>query len=156
MGIYFLFLNPYLHLVPLVVMYPRDIIPLLPCFYTLSFFLMEINKQNKFCSTFFKNPKIKNNFIMLSPYVSKVNSNKSEIMEQIYNAEMINNQIFWLNDMPKMLNKDMKYNVRVIIENKEETERTGNDLIEFFRNSPLYGVELDLTRNKDYAREIEL
>ena len=94
---------------------------------------------------------------MFSPYILKENFRfESEIMEQVYNAELLNNQILWLNDIPRMLNKDMKYNVRVIIENKEETERTGNDLIEFFRNSPLYGVELDLTRNKDYAREIEL
>ena len=77
-------------------------------------------------------------------------------MEQIYNAEIINNQIFWLNDMSRLINKDIKYNVRVIIENKEETERTGKDLIEFFRKSPLYGVELDLIRDRDYPREIEL
>ena len=77
-------------------------------------------------------------------------------MEQIYNDEIINNQIFWLNDMSRLINKDIKYNVRVIIENKEETERTGKDLIEFFRKSPLYGVELDLIRDRDYPREIEL
>ncbi len=29
-------------------------------------------------------------------------------------------------------------------------------LAEFFRNSPLYGVSLDLERNKDTAREVEL
>lgn len=29
-------------------------------------------------------------------------------------------------------------------------------LTEFFRNSPLYGVSLDLERNKDTAREVEL
>ena len=29
-------------------------------------------------------------------------------------------------------------------------------LVEFFRNSPLYGVSLDLERNKDTAREVEL
>ena len=29
-------------------------------------------------------------------------------------------------------------------------------LAEFFRNSPLYGVPLDLERNKDTAREVEL
>lgn len=29
-------------------------------------------------------------------------------------------------------------------------------LVEFFRNSPLYGISLDLERNKDTAREVEL
>lgn len=30
------------------------------------------------------------------------------------------------------------------------------DLVEFFRNSPLYGIELDLRRDKETARKIEL
>lgn len=30
------------------------------------------------------------------------------------------------------------------------------DLVTFFKNSPLYGVELDLERRKDLPREIDL
>ena len=30
------------------------------------------------------------------------------------------------------------------------------DLINFFKTSPLYGIELDLERNKDLPREVEL
>jgi hypothetical protein len=30
------------------------------------------------------------------------------------------------------------------------------DLVDFFRNSPLYGVELDLERDKETSRKIEL
>ena len=77
-------------------------------------------------------------------------------MEQVYNAELINNQINWLDEKPKSLNKNKKYKIRVIIENKEENELTGKDLINFFRNSPLFGVEIDFTRVKDYDRDIEL
>ncbi|MDQ1265906.1 MAG: hypothetical protein QG635_1058 [Bacteroidota bacterium] len=77
-------------------------------------------------------------------------------MEQVYSAELINNQINWLGEKPKRLHKNRKYKVRVIIEGKVEDARTGKDLIEFFRNSPLYGVELDLTRDKDYGRDIKL
>lgn len=32
----------------------------------------------------------------------------------------------------------------------------GNGLVEFFRQSPLYGIDLDLTRDKELAREIVL
>lgn len=31
-----------------------------------------------------------------------------------------------------------------------------DDLVSFFKNSPLYGVELDLERRKDLPREIDL
>jgi len=77
-------------------------------------------------------------------------------MEQIYSAEMTNNQLTWIDEKPKRLYKNRKYKVRVIIESKEESKRTGKDIVDFFRNSPLFGVELDLTRNKDYGRDIEL
>ena len=30
------------------------------------------------------------------------------------------------------------------------------DLVEFFRTSPLAGLDLDLSRNKDFPRDIEL
>lgn len=35
------------------------------------------------------------------------------------------------------------------------TEKRGS-LVEFFQNSPLRGVELDLTRSQDVGREVEL
>jgi antitoxin Phd len=34
--------------------------------------------------------------------------------------------------------------------------RPESDLVEFFRKSPMRGVELDLNRNKELAREIDL
>ncbi len=81
-------------------------------------------------------------------------------MEQVYNAEIQNNQIRWVDKEPLTLKKNRKYRVRVILEESQqeipELEKTGKDLVDFFRNSPLFGVELDLERSKDYGRDIEL
>lgn len=33
---------------------------------------------------------------------------------------------------------------------------SSDDLVTFFRQSPLAGVELDLERNRDYGRKVEL
>ncbi len=81
-------------------------------------------------------------------------------MEQVYNAEIQNNQIHWIDKKPISLKKNHKYRVRVIVEEtqneKTEHEKTGKDLVDFFRNSPLFGIELDLERSKDYGRDIEL
>lgn len=67
-------------------------------------------------------------------------------MEQSYSAELINNQINWLGEKPKRLYKNRKYRVQVIIENKVGSKQSGKALADFFRNSPLFGVELDLNR----------
>ena len=79
-------------------------------------------------------------------------------MEQIYDAELINNQLNWIGEKPKRLFKNHKYKVKVVLERKKKENKklTGNDLIEFFRNSPLFGVELDLTRSKDYGRDVDI
>lgn len=37
----------------------------------------------------------------------------------------------------------------------QELIKPKENLVSFFRNSPFYGVELDLERNKDTPREIE-
>lgn len=37
----------------------------------------------------------------------------------------------------------------------QELNRPKENLVEFFKNSPLYGLELDLERNKDLPRELE-
>jgi hypothetical protein len=115
-------------------------------------------------------------------------------MEQIYNAEIMNDQINWLDVKPKLLHKNRKYKVQVIIDHKDEKKRNGKKLIdllrdssqmeveidsskdkdliedealddgtrtarelyEAFRNSPLFGIELDLKRVQDTGREIDL
>jgi len=77
-------------------------------------------------------------------------------MEQEYNAEILNNQLFWTDTKHIRLNRNKRYKVKVIVEKKIEKKRTGEDWIEFFRNSPLFGVEIDLSRDKDFDRDIEL
>ncbi|MFI5343910.1 MAG: type II toxin-antitoxin system Phd/YefM family antitoxin [Chlamydiales bacterium] len=37
----------------------------------------------------------------------------------------------------------------------QELSKPKEDLVSFFRNSPFYGIELDLGRRKDSPREIE-
>ncbi len=47
----------------------------------------------------------------------------------------------------------------VVIMSVEEYRRLTSfktDLVEFFQNSPLKGIELDLDRNKDLPREVDL
>lgn len=70
-------------------------------------------------------------------------------MEQVFNAELLNNKLTWLDEVPLTLDKRKKYKVKVYIEPKEKNRRTGKELVEAFRNSPLFGLELDLVR-KDY------
>lgn len=38
----------------------------------------------------------------------------------------------------------------------EELTKPKENLVEFFQNSPLFGVELDLEREHDYPREVDL
>jgi antitoxin Phd len=37
----------------------------------------------------------------------------------------------------------------------QELNQPKNNLVEFFRNSPFYGAELDLERRKDFPREVD-
>ncbi|MCL1857098.1 MAG: type II toxin-antitoxin system Phd/YefM family antitoxin [Kiritimatiellaeota bacterium] len=46
--------------------------------------------------------------------------------------------------------------VIMAVKDYEKSQRPKDTLVEFFRNSPLYGVELDLTRSRDTGREVEL
>ncbi|MFM8454031.1 MAG: type II toxin-antitoxin system Phd/YefM family antitoxin [Gammaproteobacteria bacterium] len=42
------------------------------------------------------------------------------------------------------------------VQTYEELCGTKMDLVSFFRNSPLYGVDLDLERDKSGARDVQL
>jgi prevent-host-death family protein len=46
--------------------------------------------------------------------------------------------------------------VMISIEKFEELLKPHNDVVSFFRKSPLYNAELDLTRDKSLSRDIEL
>lgn len=77
-------------------------------------------------------------------------------MENLYNAELLNNTINWIGEKPKRLLKNKKYKISVTIEKEKRNKRTAKELVEDFRNSPLFGIELDLSRDKDAGRNIEL
>ncbi len=77
-------------------------------------------------------------------------------MEQVFSAELLNNKLTWLDELPQSIDKRKKYKVKVYIEPKEKNRMSGRELVEAFRNSPLFGVELDLERDKDTGRDIEL
>jgi len=66
---------------------------------------------------------------------------------QIFEAEIKNDRIKWIGKKPRNLIKTKPLRVNLqIIEGEENVPK--NDLVEFFRNSPLYGIELDLERDK--------
>ena len=46
--------------------------------------------------------------------------------------------------------------VIVSFEDYKKITKPETDLVTFLRNSPLEGIELDISRNKDLPREIEL
>jgi len=52
--------------------------------------------------------------------------------------------------------KEEDYQERLEITYQSSSQNSTRNLKDFFRNSPLYGVELDLERDKSHSREIEL
>jgi len=75
---------------------------------------------------------------------------------QTYKAQIVKDRIKWLGRKPKELIVEGENLVEVKFIKNDLTDKPKNDLVEFFRNSPLYGVELDLERDKDTGRDIEL
>lgn len=58
---------------------------------------------------------------------------------------------------PQMVTKrGVKTVVVLSFDEYQKLTKPKTDLIDFFKTSPLYGVELDLERNKDLPREVEL
>ena len=60
-------------------------------------------------------------------------------------------------DGPQVVTKHGRESVVIIsIEDYQKLNRPASDLISFFKQSPLSGINLDLTRNKSDSRDIEL
>lgn len=60
-------------------------------------------------------------------------------------------------DGPQVVTKHGRESVVIIaIEDYQKLNRPASDLISFFKQSPLSGINLDLTRNKSASRDIEL
>lgn len=77
-------------------------------------------------------------------------------MLNTYQAELYKGKINWIDPIPKEISKDCVYKVKIQILEREDKKQFKNDLVEFFQNSPLKEIELDLERPKDTSREIEL
>jgi len=60
-------------------------------------------------------------------------------------------------DGPQVVTKHGKESVVIIaIEDYQKLNKPTSDLISFFKNSPLFDMNLDLTRDKSSSRDIEL
>lgn len=60
-------------------------------------------------------------------------------------------------DGPQFVTKHGKESVVVIaIEEYQKISKPQSDLLSFFKNSPLSGIRLDLTRDKSSSRTVEL
>ncbi|MDY6832227.1 MAG: type II toxin-antitoxin system Phd/YefM family antitoxin [Thermodesulfobacteriota bacterium] len=58
---------------------------------------------------------------------------------------------------PQVVTKHGRESVVIIsIEDYQKLNRPASDLISFFKQSPLSGINLDLKRNKSASRDIEL
>ncbi len=80
-------------------------------------------------------------------------------MLRTYKAIINNDRLKWLEERPHNLDSNKAVIAHVTIldsvlpGNKEKQQGT---LVEFFKDSPLYGSGIDLDRDKDYGREIIL
>ena len=62
-----------------------------------------------------------------------------------------------MQDEPQFVTKHGHKAVVVLsIENYEKITKPKNSLVSFLRSSPLVGAELDLSRTKDFPRDMEL
>ncbi|MDL1973914.1 MAG: type II toxin-antitoxin system Phd/YefM family antitoxin [Deltaproteobacteria bacterium] len=60
-------------------------------------------------------------------------------------------------DGPQFVTKHGKESVVILaIEDYQKLSRPKSDLLSFFKNSPLSGINLDLARDKSPSRDIEL
>jgi hypothetical protein len=65
-----------------------------------------------------------------------------------------------LEEKPPQLGENKNVYVQVTVLDEDEQDRKPqnikNSLVEFFRESPLYNLDIDLERDQDYGREVEL
>lgn len=60
-------------------------------------------------------------------------------------------------DGPQIVTRHGKESVVVLaFEDYQKLNKPKSDLLSFFKNSPLFGINIDLTRDKSSSRDIEL
>jgi hypothetical protein len=79
-------------------------------------------------------------------------------MLRTYKAILNDDKLKWLEEKPDCSTKDKDAFVIVTILDREipgEIDKSNaNTLVEFFKNSPLYGSQIDLERDEDWGREV--
>jgi hypothetical protein len=83
-------------------------------------------------------------------------------MLRTYKAILKDDNLKWVDEKPdnlSMINKSLVY-VTILDEDIPgeipDREKNTNTLVDFFKNSPLYGSQLDLERDNDFGREVEI
>lgn len=82
---------------------------------------------------------------------------EKRIMLKTYKAKISKNSIKWVDDKPEELAKNDTFIAYVtIINNEEKKSESPDTLVDFFRNSPLCDSDIELERDKDSGREVNL
>jgi hypothetical protein len=76
-------------------------------------------------------------------------------MLKTYKAMINNEHLEWLEEQPGIPGRSILAYVTILDNPPPCEEENKNSLIEFFQNSPLYGLSIDLERDKDPGREVE-
>lgn len=78
-------------------------------------------------------------------------------MLKTYKAQIKKNFIEWIDDKPDELYKsDSLIAYVTILKEDKKQDIKKESLVDFFKNSPLFDLELDLERDKDTGREVVL
>lgn len=79
-------------------------------------------------------------------------------MLRTYKAIINNDRLKWLDKKPPDIKRTQNVFVQVTIIDKElpGTDEKKETLVGFFRNSPLYNSGIDMSRDLDYGREVNL
>jgi hypothetical protein len=78
-------------------------------------------------------------------------------MLKTYKAIIHNDRLKWLEESPQNIDSKQDLYVHVtILDRQLQKDKYENTLVDFFRESPLYDSGIDLTRGKDYGREVML
>ncbi|MCP4147293.1 MAG: hypothetical protein GY757_06035 [bacterium] len=78
-------------------------------------------------------------------------------MSKTYKAIINNESLKWLEVKPVILAKKEKVLVHVLIPDDEDMQiKNRETFVEFLQNSPLCNSGLDLERENDFGREIQL
>ncbi len=81
-------------------------------------------------------------------------------MIRSYKAIVTNDRLEWLEEKPPQLDENQNVYVQVTVLDREmpdsKPQKKSNTLVEFFRESPLYALNIDLERDQDYGREVDL